>query len=449
MPVMPLRYRTKGRSSAFASAIAVVAFVSFATAATSRSASGLAPPGWAHGGSPLSPASQVAADARYARGDCAENTLLVFRIRGSGEVPGAPTNDKLGAWTGAAGNAAIAKRWRVRDMQADYSPPNFPLGRLARGVLLGGGLGVWNALRPYRDVATRSWRGIKAALVSAYERCPKRKIMIAGYSMGALVLRYVVPNLPGYVRAQIVSIDLVGDPTADRRADAGLSHPGGRLSDGMDTWSGRIIHAGRFAQTVYPSDVAGKTSEYCLPNDYVCDFNPVSVLRAGRKAHENYEWPTIGRHAAEQLQFWPSSAEGPSATVARRYAARTYRVVPSVGKIHFSLTEHRSSVLAADGSTITAFAIFSSVNGLAVNSTWAVMFFRNSKFLGWASSHDTRFLSLEPPTVDAIRVQYSVYEPSDPTCCPSSRKTISYRWNGARIVADGNPPNGGDLLRLE
>jgi LppP/LprE lipoprotein len=40
----------------------------------------------------------------------------------------------------------------------------------------------------------------------------------------------------------------------------------------------------------------------------------------------------------------------------------------------------------------------------------------------------------------SIAVVYGVYKGNDPFCCQSSKKTVRYRWNGSRIVADGTPP---------
>lgn len=229
----------------------------------------LAPPGWAPGGSPSSPVSQFAADARYAQAECGPNTLLVYRVRGSGESPG---TDKLGAWTFALGSAAIAKGWLVRDLQADYSPPPVPLDAV-KDLVLGpvlGAIKIWGAVAPYRDVATISWPAMRSALIAAYDRCPQRKIVIAGYSQGALVLRYLIPNLPAYLRARIVQVDLLGDPTADTKVDGPIKHPsqrGGRLTNGVDTWAGRLLHLGFFHQTAYPSDVASRTDQFCLAYD--------------------------------------------------------------------------------------------------------------------------------------------------------------------------------------
>jgi hypothetical protein len=37
-------------------------------------------------------------------------------------------------------------------------------------------------------------------------------------------------------------------------------------------------------------------------------------------------------------------------------------------------------------------------------------------------------------------VRYGAYKGDDPFCCPSSTKTVHYRYRGGRIVADATPP---------
>jgi len=285
-------------------AAAAIVVVNAAWAPTLHAQSSvLARPGWATGGTPTDPASQIAADEKYARADCAANTLLLFRVRGSGEQAG---SDKLGAWAFAAGQAAIKKGWRVRDMQGDYPAPNLPTltVNIAHDAA---------ALKRYRDVATNSWPSMKTTLIAAYNRCPQRKMLIAAYSQGALVMRYVIRSLPSNVRAQVAQVDLLGDPTADTKVDTNLQHPtylGGRLTDGIDTKAARTTHVGLFQQTPYPADIAPRTYQYCLPNDWVCDFNPISILRAGRKAHEHYDWAGIGRQASTLLRGWSQPTTG-------------------------------------------------------------------------------------------------------------------------------------------
>lgn len=256
-------------------------------------------PGWATGGRPGAPGLQVAADIQQMPADCGVNAALLFRVRGSAEDFG---TDALGIWAYAAGQRLIVRGWRVRDMQAIYAAPRIPFSALL--------LGRVDELKRFRDTATQAAPRVKAQLVAAYERCPQRRIVIAGYSLGNIVLRYVVPTLPERIRRQIVSVDLVADPTADRTVDGGLRHPShldGRLTDaGIDTIGGRSLwrmvppRIFSFHQRAYPSDLSSRVAQYCAHTDLVCDFSLPSpaTLRTQGLTHRGYAFGVIGVRAA-------------------------------------------------------------------------------------------------------------------------------------------------------
>ncbi|MEA2271316.1 MAG: LppP/LprE lipoprotein [Solirubrobacteraceae bacterium] len=152
---------------------------------------------------------------------------------------------------------------------------------------------------------------------------------------------------------------------------------------------------------------------------------------------------------ATLLSAAPSAgAAGPSRHVADRYAKRTY-IVQAGARRTFSLTGPRATVRASDGSTITAFGMVLADSGDGTGQ--AVLLFRGAHFLGWASTFDALHLSVGHQG-NAITVRYGVYRGNDPFCCPSSFKTVRYRWNGRRIVASADPPltygRRGDRLHL-
>lgn len=262
--------------------------------------------GWAPGGDPASPRSQEQADIAHINdpGECAPNSALLFRVRGTSESPG---TDLLGGWTAAAGKKLIADGWRVRDMQGDYPAPSLPLSELAKALKTRNPIAFADALlklKQYRDVVTNTWRGVAQMITAAYNRCPQRTIVLSGYSLGGIVLRYVVPNLPDAVRSQIARIDLVADPTEQGTIDGDLQHSGpasARLTDqGVDTFAAEQFNP-FFKQTHYPSDVSGVTYQYCLPYDVVCDTNPLNLtigwLNESTR-HRSYAFGTIGTMAA-------------------------------------------------------------------------------------------------------------------------------------------------------
>ncbi len=281
-----------------------------------------ASPGWAEGGKPTDARSQVRADERHARATCGRNAALLFRVRGSGEEYG---KDRLGHWTGAAGRDLIAAGWHVRDMQALYSAPRVPLSEIAdaafgRTGFDGGLVRIARELKRYRDVARDESPDVMKQLEAAHLRCPQRKIFIAGYSQGGLVLRYVVRGLSGSAWASIASIDLIADPTADMRVDTSLRpdenghkpHFARQTGRGLDT----AANSGNpfFKQKSYPSGLKHRTWQYCAPHDLVCEVHPANLRyrRSQGTIHTSYRWRAIGSSAAARVQAptSPPSAGG-------------------------------------------------------------------------------------------------------------------------------------------
>jgi LppP/LprE lipoprotein len=131
-----------------------------------------------------------------------------------------------------------------------------------------------------------------------------------------------------------------------------------------------------------------------------------------------------------------AGAAVPSRAKARAYAHRTY-IVQFGQHRRFALAGPRHTVRARDGSRISAWAMMLADSGDGTGQ--AVELFRGRRFLGWASAYDTVHLRVARHG-HAIGVRYGVYRGNDPFCCPSSTRTVHYRWNGSRIVADGRPP---------
>lgn len=145
----------------------------------------------------------------------------------------------------------------------------------------------------------------------------------------------------------------------------------------------------------------------------------------------------------------PSASATPSTADAEQYARRTYVVQPQLGKRVFKVNGPRTTVTASDGSAISAFSVLLADTGDGTGQ--AVLLFRGTKFLGWASDRLAIRLTVGSAG-NQIAVKYGDYQGNDAFCCPSSSKTVDYSWNGSRIVADGDPPlafgKPGDRLRL-
>jgi hypothetical protein len=143
-------------------------------------------------------------------------------------------------------------------------------------------------------------------------------------------------------------------------------------------------------------------------------------------------------------------AGGASRALAQTYAARTYVNDPGLGRRTFEVIGHSAAARASDGSTLTAFPMVLADSG--DGSGQAVLLFRGASFLGWAAAYETLHLNVSA-SGSAVRVKYGVYRGNDPFCCPSSTKTVHYRYRGGKIVADGTPPlifgNRGERLHLQ
>jgi len=263
--------------------------------------------------------------------DCGENTALLFRLRGTDEDYG---TDKLGAWAYYAGKTLIKAGWRVRDMQAIYPTPKLPplwqLGlKIALAIVrkkVAPALDAVEDVKQYRDLATTWAPAVQRQLEEAARRCRQRRILLAGYSYGNIIMRYVLPRLEPDVRKQIASVDLVSDPTADGRVDSTLRHPSNladaRLTDaGIDTvgartaWTFATVGLKSFRQTPYPKDVASRVYQYCAEGDLVCDFrfsgNPLADIFSQGAIHKSYGFSAIGVFAARRVGSPPQPSPPP------------------------------------------------------------------------------------------------------------------------------------------
>jgi LppP/LprE lipoprotein len=123
---------------------------------------------------------------------------------------------------------------------------------------------------------------------------------------------------------------------------------------------------------------------------------------------------------------------------AQDYAARTYIVDPYLGRRYFEVYGKRQVVTASDGSRFAAFRMI--LNDTGDGTGQAVELFRNRHFVGYASNRDTGKIFGLSGSVHTIRVKYAVYSGNDANCCPSSSKTVRYRWDGSRVVHSDSAP---------
>jgi len=341
-------------AAVFAVATALMSRSAPATAST-NSSNARVPKGWAPGGNDEKPRTQYKADVKdMAHGGCGVNAALLFRVRGSGSRYGGypinlPNGDRLGEWLIGAGQELVKRGWRVRGLQAIYPAPSLP--SITKPL----------NFKSFRDAATKAAPTVRNELIAAYKRCPSRSIFIAGHSLGDIVLRGALRQLPKRVLAKIVRVDLFADPTADSAVDGQLQHPaaldGRRTNSGIDTaaarlgWkAGKFILTGpvvrnlvNFRQKPYP--IPKRVFQYCVPYDVVCDVNPVNIAKMitdsekmGR-IHISYEFAVVGRLAARSLRSYASAPkDGPISIVSP----------DAIGRIHLGATA--AQVISAFGS---------------------------------------------------------------------------------------------------
>ena len=75
-------------------------------------------------------------------------------------------------------------------------------------------------------------------------------------------------------------------------------------------------------------------------------------------------------------------------------------------------------------------------------------FFAAGRYLGHDSITSSAGVVIAGRSADTITLSYAMYDNDDAFCCPSSRQTVRYHWNGSRLVPlDPIPPTDGDYHR--
>lgn len=93
----------------------------------------------------------------------------------------------------------------------------------------------------------------------------------------------------------------------------------------------------------------------------------------------------------------------------------------------------------ADGRSGSLTAVLAVRYGTADGIGQLVFFWHNATFLGWNELHPSRLVvAVVSPRPGLFAVSYAQYAPRDPPTFPSlPSKTVSYAWDGSRLVADG------------
>ncbi|TSE01462.1 cutinase family protein [Skermania sp. ID1734] len=204
-----------------------------------------------------------------------DKQIVVLGAEGSGERAGGPPG--LGPEVGFA-VADIRNRLEPQGIQVSATALDYPANAVeslkseqgVRDFLAGIGSGVSNAIQ---DIA---------AIDRQLGSCPGARIVLAGYSQGAMVMHRVLdqlhgpgPNANPRFLDRIAAVLLIAD--GDKvPGDTDHLYPAAQTAttSGISTSVAPISGA---TTTAFPADVRDRVFSVCLVGDPVCDFQPSEV----------------------------------------------------------------------------------------------------------------------------------------------------------------------------
>lgn len=104
-------------------------------------------------------------------------------------------------------------------------------------------------------------------------------------------------------------------------------------------------------------------------------------------------------------------------------------------------TPHGHGASTPDGFGGTLYAWSGVCSGSADGYCQKVFFFIGTRYLGTDTARSSILTAVRAAGPQNIDVTYPNYAPQDPLCCPSGTPvTITYHWNGTRLIPSGTPP---------
>jgi hypothetical protein len=187
----------------------------------------------------------------------------------------APTKPQLAAFVagGPVGHAVALQRWA-----------STRLGKYLESISVG---------------VTR----LQAAITRAVSRCPNRKVVLSGYSQGAMVVHRALSAIDGAgestILRRIAGVALLADGD---RAPNSAQHDVGSAAAGAKG----VAVFGHASRRDIPRTVAGRTYSYCTDNDIVCDATLLNLVKFDRgiRIHTTYSKAVLlrlGELVAERL----------------------------------------------------------------------------------------------------------------------------------------------------
>ncbi|QCC77443.1 cutinase family protein [Nocardioides daphniae] len=239
----------------------------------------------------VAPPRPPAAPAQPAPADNGCKQLVIYGLRGSGELPQGPNETTLptfGSDTSGFGldNLVIAGaiRDRVLELKPSATTKFVAIQYLALPV-------------PYLEPRVSGeefidsiWQGVDkllAAMRAESALCPSSQFALVGYSQGALSINIALRNMDSSERSRIGGIALLADPGK-------LANPTETLwegaytpaVDGVRDKPGAYVALNFAGHGPIPSDVSGRTISMCHQRDIVC----APKWNARIAFHENYTY---------------------------------------------------------------------------------------------------------------------------------------------------------------
>jgi hypothetical protein len=231
--------------------------------------------------------------------ECA--TALFVGVRGSGETP--QGSEKYSSTESAnmgsrVPGAFFAFREELEKLQPGASIKGFGLRYKALPVPGPMGAIFGNAYNEYEESFWEGALNIAIGVREEAEACPKEKIVLAGYSQGALAIHLAIGSLmSGSEVSHVAGVILIADP--ENRGDDTNIEKWGSANTNADGIYTKVF--GHSLTAVTPSTLKGHAVEICHNHDIVC----APGVGAWTTDHENYNWSEIeplGTWMAEHLR---------------------------------------------------------------------------------------------------------------------------------------------------
>lgn len=217
----------------------------------------------------------------------AQDLVVIVTVRGSGELPLGGQLSKQ--YYPALARELVNRGYRVSGYEVAYEA-------LGTEAILG-------RIPEYVRSAVGSGPKVARQLTALVRRCASRKVVVGAYSQGAITLRSAFVDLAPRtdIWRGFAQIDLFGDGSASREADAGMPNgptplikfPARRATMGVWLYSRNATAAARTdlakavavifradnleaiaslkVPTSYPTALKPRVDRYCMVEDIVCD----------------------------------------------------------------------------------------------------------------------------------------------------------------------------------